>query len=245
MPVLDIVYSSNNRQVHYYRETHKGKKFLFIPSMVDVSIFYETTVRKEYLKEAISCRYPVIPGRCVWLLFTGRLQKQKAPLRLVQVFYQYLKEYNYDAALIIIGDGDLKNRLNTMINELGLAGRVFILPPISQTELAEFYRASDVFLLTSNYENMPFSVLEAQSCGLPVVSTDAGEVRNVVRGGLSGIVLRDADDRQLAEAVNKILVDREIFSSLNCVESVSGYRPGNVFKPVYKLIEKHCKKDYS
>jgi glycosyltransferase involved in cell wall biosynthesis len=76
------------------------------------------------------------------------------------------------------------------------------------------YADADVFCLPSWWEAMPLSVLEAMAAGLPVVATDVGDVDQVVEEGVTGYVVPKQSPEQLAAALRKLLVDRELRQQL-------------------------------
>ena len=72
------------------------------------------------------------------------------------------------------------------------------------------YDASDLFLNASEIDNMPLSILEAFSAGLPVVTTDAGGIPYIVRDGETGFLVRMGDHAALADRALKLLADPEL-----------------------------------
>jgi glycosyltransferase involved in cell wall biosynthesis len=94
-------------------------------------------------------------------------------------------------------------------------------------------RISDVFLLTSAFEGMPRCVLESLACGLPVVTTDVGEVKVVVRE-FSGIVVKTEHANDLSDAVLKIFGEPYNYKSECCIESVLPYSAQTILDMVYK-----------
>lgn len=82
------------------------------------------------------------------------------------------------ARLVIVGDGPERALLGGLANELGIGDRVHFAG--HQTDTAPFYCNFDIFALSSDTEQMPLSVLEAMGAGLPVVSTDVGDVAGMV-----------------------------------------------------------------
>jgi len=95
-------------------------------------------------------------------------------------------------------------------------------------------RISDVFLLTSAFETGPRSVREALGCGLPVVSTDVGEVKRVVRDEFSGLICSKRDANVIGDAVLKILKDNKC-SAENCQLSIQDYTARRVLNKVYNI----------
>jgi len=84
----------------------------------------------------------------------------------------------YPVRLLIAGEGQQRERLETAARESGLGGKVRLLG--HQKDNARMYWEMDVFALSSNTEQMPLSVLEAMASALPVISTDVGDIRNMV-----------------------------------------------------------------
>jgi glycosyltransferase involved in cell wall biosynthesis len=86
----------------------------------------------------------------------------------------------------IIGEGDCRADLEEKIRTLGLERNVEMLGEVNRT--AEYLAETDIFLLSSNYEGLPLSVLEAMSHGVPVVATDVGGVREAVLNKQTGLL---------------------------------------------------------
>lgn len=106
----------------------------------------------------------------------GRLGAEKNPARLVRAFAALAARR--PARLAFVGDGPMRDPLVALAGRLGVADRVAFVGNSDRPE--EFYRAMDVFALSSDTEQMPIAVLEAMSMGLPVVGTDVGDVRDMV-----------------------------------------------------------------
>jgi glycosyltransferase involved in cell wall biosynthesis len=172
------------------------------------------------------------------ILFVGRLQEQKAPLRLIDSFKSYSQDDPH-SRLIMIGEGNLLSAVEKSINRLNLGQQVTLLKSIKQEELVKYYQAADILLLTSNYEGMPMSVLEALGCGLPIVTTNAGEVKRIVKNGFSGEVVEGFEPQDIANAIKKVLNAPSVYTSQNCIKSVEDYTPQKVLASVYDLMRKN------
>ena len=109
----------------------------------------------------IILKHNKITGKTVEILFVGRLQRLKDPVKALHTFAEYHALKNA-ASLIIIGEGDLNSELNMHVKQLNLGNNVFLLGGMSQAQIADFYRASDVLLLTSISEGMPMSIYFAR-----------------------------------------------------------------------------------
>lgn len=111
------------------------------------------------------------------VLVVGHLIERKDPLLALRAFRAAKRER---ARLVFVGRGPLEGDVRREASELGLAGRVELMGERPPEELADWYRAADLLLLTSSREGRPNVVLEALSCGTPVLATDAGGTSEVV-----------------------------------------------------------------
>jgi colanic acid/amylovoran biosynthesis glycosyltransferase len=114
----------------------------------------------------------------------------------------------------IIGEGPLRSELETLIRELRLSDCVHLLGAGDQAFIRERLWASHLFLLPSVAEVLPVSLMEAHAAGLPVVATDVGSVRAIVRDGVSGFVVPPGDAAALAEAVVRLATQPEHWPEL-------------------------------
>ena len=104
--------------------------------------------------------------------------------------------------LVIVGDGPERAGLQALAAALGIGDRVSFAGHHQDT--AAFYARFDVFALSSDTEQMPLSVIEAMASGLPVVSTDVGDVR-LMLAEANGPLVTKLDDAALAEALKMSL----------------------------------------
>ncbi len=107
----------------------------------------------------------------------------------------------------LIGYGPEEERLRRLVDDLGLRDRVAFLGRLGQAEILDRLTAADLFVLTSSYEGMPGSVLEAMACGLPVVATAVDGTREVVEDGVTGALVPAEDIGALTHALRRLLAD--------------------------------------
>ena len=108
-----------------------------------------------------------------------RLTEQKNPLGLVEAFASVAADAPR-AALVIAGDGELRESVLARASNLGIGGRVHLAG--ARDDLERFYAMLDVFVLPSRYEGLPLALLEAMAVGRPVVATAVGQVPSVLEG---------------------------------------------------------------
>lgn len=130
------------------------------------------------------------------LLFVGRIQ----PLKGLDVAVRALSELNRpDAQLIVVGgasgvEGEPElRRVQSIIDECGLGGRVQFYDPQPHHLLSTFYRAADVVLVPSRSESFGLVALEAAACGVPVVATAVGGLLSLVVHGRTGFLVPQRD----------------------------------------------------
>jgi glycosyltransferase involved in cell wall biosynthesis len=104
----------------------------------------------------------------------ARLHPVKGQQRLIHV----LTRFPHNVSLVLAGEGETRERLLKQAIDLGVEDRVIFLGNVD--DMPAFYRAIDVFCLTSDAEGLPLSPLEAQACNTPAVVTDVGGARETV-----------------------------------------------------------------
>jgi glycosyltransferase involved in cell wall biosynthesis len=124
---------------------------------------------------------------------------------------------------VIIGDGDMRPQVEKKAGELGLSYSYFITHPGDQTdvvvtswetEIDQALAGLDIVLLTSNNEGTPVSLIEAQSAGKPVVSTDVGGVEDIVSHGSSGYITPVNDVKGFSAYVVELIRDEGLRKSM-------------------------------
>ncbi|MCA9104019.1 MAG: glycosyltransferase family 4 protein [Planctomycetales bacterium] len=174
------------------RETCPDSRIEYLPHGVEASRF-ETGDGARFRK-----RYG-IRDSVKMLLNVGRIDPQKNQRLALQLLPRLLAE-RHDTHLTFIGhvtDDDYFRQLRAYCRELGVAGRVTIIPGFNaeSKELVDAYHAADLFLLPSQHEPFGIVVLEAWAAGLPVVASHVGGIPGFVRNGSDGLLV-GVDDRE-------------------------------------------------
>jgi L-malate glycosyltransferase len=113
-----------------------------------------------------------------------------------------------EARLLLLGDGPCRAGLEGLAGELGIAGKVVFAGHVEDT--SRLYAALDVFVMSSDTEQMPLALLEAMACGLPAVCTDAGDTAAMLDETPVPIGNVDA----YAEALRRLAADAGLRASL-------------------------------
>jgi glycosyltransferase involved in cell wall biosynthesis len=229
------IFAVRQSAVQRYRQLYPefADRFAFIPTWVDTTVFVPSPseAARESIRAAFRRQMGISPGAPL-LVFVGRLDKQKDPLLLIESFKLSVAAVP-DLQLAIVGDGVLRSRVEDLVRAHGLTAQVHFLGVRPPMEIAEILRAADLYVLSSAYEGMPIAMLEALATGLPVVSTDVGEVRLVVRDGINGQISLAREPKPFADAILRSLSRGETLRGASCEQAVDKYRPEPVLENIY------------
>ncbi|MFT5259924.1 MAG: glycosyltransferase involved in cell wall biosynthesis [Gammaproteobacteria bacterium] len=138
----------------------------------------------------------------------GRLGGQKNHQFLVKCLAQLDQEFE----AIIIGTGDEYHSLVSQIASLGLENKVQLIRNVDN--VSSYLNQGDVFVLSSEYEGLPLSVLEAMSGKLAVVSTDVGGVSEAVVEGETGYLVARNDEQAMTARITELLQNTTLRKSM-------------------------------
>jgi len=140
-------------------------------------------------------------------LTVGRLVAIKNIGLQIEAMKEVVKKYP-QAELWIVGDGPESNNLKSLILNLKLTKEVLLLG--WQENVVDYYKQADAFLLTSNSEGWGMVVVEAASCGLPIIMTNVGLAGEVIKNNESGLIIPVGDKKTLVFSMLKLIEDKEL-----------------------------------
>jgi glycogen(starch) synthase len=142
------------------------------------------------------------------ILCVGRLYYRKGITILLKSIPEVVQKFR-DAKFVISGKGFKKNEeyLRKLAEKLKIEKYVAFLGYVPDEKLPNLYAASDIFVLPALYENFPFAILEAQSTGLPVISTKVGGIPEFLTDNKNGLLVDPGDSKQLAQRIMVLLGD--------------------------------------
>jgi glycosyltransferase involved in cell wall biosynthesis len=150
---------------------------------------------------------------------------------LIRAFMEFKKSFP-DYKLEIYGDGDEKENILKMINELNAGETIKLFPATNKIHEIAVNKA--MFVSTSDYEGLSNSMLEALAIGLPTICTDCpcGGARMVINDGKNGRLVKPGDIDQLTEIMKQIASNEELARaySQKAVEVRDKYSMNNIFK---------------
>jgi glycosyltransferase involved in cell wall biosynthesis len=172
-------------------------------SVVRLGIELEPRVRFDGDATEVRRRHGIPEGKFVVGWF-GRMTAVKRTDDLLTMLAG-VRERGVDALLLLVGDGDDRERLEQRAHDLGLARSCLFLG--YQEDVAPWYAICDAVVLTSASEGTPVTIIEALAAGRPVVATKVGGVPDVVDEGETGFLVRPYDTHALAERLEILAGD--------------------------------------
>ncbi len=171
------------------------------------------------------------------ILSVGRLVPWKGFRMLIKIMPRLL-ELKQFARLVIVGDGPDKKPLESMVKNMGLENKVFIVGKKLRDELATYLAAADIFVLNSGYEGFSHQILEAMVCSTPVIASAAGGNKEVITQGENGFLVRYNDEFNLVEAVKTLWQDEELKEGLveNGKKTVKKFSPGKMLDETVEIL---------
>lgn len=201
---------------------------------VDTKKFYHDFNKRQSCREKLGIKQdsPVIG-------IVARLNPIKDHFTLLEAFAQVSKDIP-DASLLIVGNGELKDKLENKTRNLGLTKNVFFLG--ERRDIPELLNAMDIFVLSSLNEGHNVSLLEAMATGLPVVVTNVGGNLELVLAGITGFLVPPKETAMLSEKIKMLIKDEYLRSQmgkrgrLRIVEYFDMDRMVNAYCTIYNQL---------
>ncbi len=142
----------------------------------------------------------------------GNLYKTKGFEYFVQAADILVNQNHIPATFMIIGEGSERKNLQALIKKYNLENNFILAGQID--EAARLLPAFDIYVCSSVKEGFPYSVLEAMSAGLPVVSTNVGGIPEMITDNKTGLFTKPADANDLAKKVKTLLDNKTLTQEL-------------------------------
>lgn len=148
------------------------------------------------------------------VIFVGALDNRKGIFKLADAFKRAQAKEN-SLHLVMIGAGPLDAELKKYINKSGLEEKTTLLPWVDNKDLPGYLSNSDIFIYPSQRyggweEQFGYSIIEASSSGLPIISTKTGSIEDVVINGKTGILVDPEDISELVQSMLKLAKDKDL-----------------------------------
>lgn len=213
LPRIDgFVFQTRGAQNYFDRKVKQRSIVIPNPVFIDREKFPQTIVKRKAI------------------VTVGRLHPQKNQLLLIDAFASIasrIPEYTLE----IYGDGILKSKLQTHIEELGLENRVYLKG--TSNHIHSIIYDATMFVLSSDFEGLPNTLLEAMALGLPCISTDCrpGGAREIIDNDYDGIIVPIGDCDKLSVAMLQLINDenKQIMLSNNAVVKMKTFSPKEIY----------------
>ena len=207
-------------------EVRLNNEYHVISNVVDTQLFNVPT--QKIRKDTIS-----------FIHISSLDDAQKNASGIIRAF-QKLHNSFPNTILTIVGDGTGKAKLVELCKSLGLDEVIHFAGQKTGVELTGLLQQSDAFVLFSNYENLPCVMLEALSCGIPIIGTRVGDVADYINP-FTGILIEPRNEQQLVDAMTVIVKDRNRFSDAmkiraSVVDKVNSETIAKQFVDVYNKV---------
>lgn len=210
--LLDLLVVQTNAGADWVEKNTNAKNVIVIPNQLELPI--------PRFKPIVEAKKE--PGRKV-ILGIGRLVPQKQFEHLVRAFSsQHIAHEAYD--LVILGEGGERQRLESLVNDLGLEKRVSL--PGRAGNVEDWLKISDMFVLSSAVEGFPNALLEAMSHGLPCVAYDClTGPSDIITDYVDGLLVEAGNIEKLGEKMSMLITDASLRSRLitNSANTIKKY----------------------
>ncbi len=201
-----ICVSKKDIQIGLQNKIAPENKFAFIKYGIPLAEFRRSSINIVQKKRdlGITNNDPVVG-------MVSCLKVQKSPMDYVKAsikIYEKMPDVNF----LLVGDGILRAKCEKLLASTPLNGRVIFAG--WRRDISEILDILDVAVLTSKWEGMPISIIEALCNGCPVVATNIGGTPELVKDGISGYLTQPGSHEEVARKVLKILRDSDFFNKM-------------------------------
>lgn len=154
-----------------------------------------------------------IPKNAFVFTLLGRMVWAKGIDDFISAFSIVAREHN-NVRAVIVGDGELRSKIAAQINELSLHEHIYLIGYQSQPKVLEILMSSNVFVMPSRSEGIPFALLEAAALGMPIVATHCGGIPEVLTDGKNALLVPIGDVEVLSKAMALLYTNQSLANRL-------------------------------
>lgn len=149
-----------------------------------------------------------------YILYVGALDSLKGLIDLINSA-KYITFKNLSLKFILIGKGHMKKYLKKLIRKNSLENNFSLMGYLNQKKLLGYYQNASIFVLPSYHEGLPTAVLEAMSCGIPIVATAVPGTSEIIEDGETGLLVPPKSPKKLADSIMGLLDDQELIKKFS------------------------------
>ncbi len=136
--------------------------------------------------------------------FVGRLSAEKGILNLIEAIPPILKQHN-DWVFLIIGTGELENKIKEDIHNKGLNNNVKFIDWVSQEQIPGYYNQLRILVLPSYTEGLPNVIIEGMACGTMILANRVGSIPDIIADGETGFIMNDNSPETIVNAIDRVI----------------------------------------
>ncbi len=209
----EIIIANSTYYIDYLKQYTDINKIRLIYNFVDCNVFikFDEEIRKS-LKEQFNFNKNEFI-----LMYAGRLAKSKG----IKYILEAMKLIdNIPVKLIIAGDGPERDNYTYYVNNNNLSEKIIFKGDLNKNDLINLYNITNCFIMTPVSDEGPIegtslAILEAMSCGLPVITTPIGGINNIFEKISESLVLEEKNSSAISAAIIRLYKDRELAEALS------------------------------
>ncbi len=227
----------------------KWRQFLLAEVRGDLRVEIASNPVDSLFAEALEAGRSAVDAEKKYILFLGSLGKRKGVFDILQAAPAIFEKHP-DARIIFAGAEESrgeKQRIDELCREKKLDEKVTFIGVVTGKEKVNLFQSAMIYILPSYGENLPFSLLEAMSLGLPIVTTPVGAIPEIVKDGENGFLVEPGDVRALASSVDRLLSDvplRRAMSAANRARIKADFMPDDSMKQMDKIYDRALRGTY-
>lgn len=149
------------------------------------------------------------------IISLGRISAEKHVEQIVGIVAK-LKEKIPSVKAAIAGKGSELTEIRKLILKLKLEGNIELLGYIPDNQLVEFYNSGRIFVLTSETEGFPRTIVQAAACGIPVIASDVGDISDIIDHCHNGFLVKDFRDvEEYSKRIIQLMTDENMYKSFS------------------------------
>jgi len=208
-----IICVSNNLKEKVLKLGATKEKTFVVFNAVDLDLFRPSL--KHELNEISEIRKQFGVSDDDFLILNARHLRPIYGIEYLIYAAKIVTKYVKNAKFIIAGEGDLREKLNTMIRNMNLDKNVKLIGTIPRALMPKLMRTSSLYVNTSLADGMSPSMLEACACGLPIVSFDVGGANDIIDDGINGFLVPLKDYKMLASRIIYLLQNIDVLKRMS------------------------------
>lgn len=193
----DIITSPSQMLIEFFKKNHYSIKY--VPNSIDFKYFTYN-------------RLNVKPLSILWVRAFDPIYN---PILAVEIFNTVQKHYPASTFTMIGPDKGILSLVLQKIKDLNLSESVIIKGSIPNSNLQKYYQSHSIFLNTTSYESFGVAVLEAAACGIPIVSSNVGELPYLWKNNLEMMLVDDLNVDSFFQSISKVFADKDLYDNLS------------------------------